>query len=91
MEKAETSNIRQEILSYLIEHPNAQDTLEGIMNWWLLERQIKHWTVQVEAALAELAEQGVVVEQTGQDGKKHYRVNRGKLGKLHPKLKGQPQ
>jgi hypothetical protein len=31
MNKAQISN---EILAYLVEYPQAQDTLEGIVEWW---------------------------------------------------------
>jgi len=49
------------ILAYLSEHPQAQDTLEGIVEWWLLEQQIKCRTVQVKEALAELVARGFVL------------------------------
>jgi len=32
----------REILAYLADHPDAQDTLAGIFEWWLLERKITY-------------------------------------------------
>jgi hypothetical protein len=64
-----------EILSYLQEHPEAQDTLEGIMVWWLSERAIKRWLPQVRASLAVLVASGELEERTGADGRVVYRLS----------------
>ena len=72
------SQIGNEILTYLVEHPEAQDTVEGIMQWWLLERQIKFQTARVKEALSELAAKGLVIELKGSNSKTHYRINKSK-------------
>lgn len=69
------SRIADEILAYLVEHPNARDTLEGIVQWWLLEQEIKKWTAEVKAALAGLVGEGLVIEERGADTRVHYRLN----------------
>jgi len=71
-----------EILEYLVEHPHAQDTLEGIVQWWLLEQKIKQWITQAQTALEELIAQGLVLERKGEDGQIHYCVNRRRLRKI---------
>jgi hypothetical protein len=75
------------ILAYLAEHPDADDTLEGIMEWWLLEQRIKHWAVEVQAALAGLVAQGLVLERRDRAGRTHYYVNRRKMKKVEELLK----
>jgi len=35
-------DISLKILAYLLNNPNAQDTLEGISEWWLLDQDIKN-------------------------------------------------
>ena len=73
------SQIGNEILAYLVDYPKAQDTLEGIASWWLLERTIRFQAAEVKKALAELVARGLVIEQKGNDSVVHYRVNRGRL------------
>ena len=80
------SQISYQILSYLIEHPEAQDTLEGIVEWWLLEQQIKFQTVRVKKALAELVAKGLVIEQKGNDLRVHYCVNQSKYKEIQELL-----
>jgi len=75
-----------EILAYLFENPDAQDTLEGIMEWWLLEQKIKRQTAKVKEALAELVAKGLVVERQGKDARTHYRINRRKLREIRALL-----
>lgn len=66
--------IADQLLAYLDENPQSQDTLEGII-WWLLERRVKFFTEGVKEALAELVDQGLVIERQGPDGQFHYRLN----------------
>lgn len=73
--RQQRSRIADEILAYLAAHPDARDTLEGIVQWWLLEQEIKRWTADVEAALADLIGEGLVIEEPGVDAKLHYRLN----------------
>jgi len=72
------SQIGYQILAYLAEHPEAQDTLEGIVEWWLLERQIKFQTARVKEALSELVAKGLIFEKKGSDSQTHYRINQVK-------------
>jgi hypothetical protein len=71
-----------QILTYLVEHPEAQDTLEGIVEWWLLERAIKFQEAAVSKAIAELVTKGLVIGQKGYDSKIHYRVNQSRFEEI---------
>ena len=81
-ETAGPSPIAQDILAYLAEHPRAQDSLEGIMQWWLLEQEIKRQLAQVQTALAELVAQGLILERRGKDGRTLYRLNRRRAAEI---------
>ena len=63
------------ILDYLSTHPDAQDTAEGIAEWWLLEQRVHNVITDVKKAIAELLAQGLVLERSGRDGRVHYRLN----------------
>jgi len=67
--------IRSEIMSYLTEHPEARDTLDGIVQWWLLENRIIHQTAVVKEALADLISQGLIREYTIDESKTLYSLN----------------
>jgi hypothetical protein len=69
------AQIAHEILAYLAEHPDAQDTLDGIVEWWLLERKTIYQKKIIKEALAELVEEGLLLEAHGEDSRVHYRVN----------------
>ena len=74
--------IGYQLMTYLVEHPEAQDTLEGIMEWWLLERQIKFQTDRVKDALSELVSRGMILEQKGSDSQTRYRINKARYKKI---------
>src|SRR5215510_15320649 len=73
--KAGSSQIAQGVLAYLVEHPQAQDTLEGITHWWWLGQEIARRTAEVQSVLVDLVRRGLVLERRGADGRIHYRVN----------------
>ena len=77
----ETSEARaayHDVLAYLADNPNAQDTLEGIMEWWLLEQNIRVQTTNVKTALSKLVDQGFVLERKGINSRIMYSINRSK-------------
>ena len=74
--------LAEEILRYLIDHPNAQDTLKGIVTWWLLERTIKHQTALVKEVLDKLVADGLVIAQRGSDSQTLYKINRRQRRKI---------
>jgi hypothetical protein len=79
--------ISSEILAYLLEHPQAQDTLEGIAQWWLMEQRIKQVISEVKSAIKELVQEGLVLEQEGADGQARYRINLEKKAQIRGRLK----
>jgi hypothetical protein len=68
------------ILAYLSEHPKAQDTVEGIAEWWLLRQRIRDSVTATEQALNELVERELVIRDEGPDGRWTYRLNQQRFG-----------
>jgi len=87
LHQVEKSELVYEILTYLAEHPDSSDTLEGIVEWWLLERRIQYAIAKVKDALAELVAKGLVLENKGRDARTHYRINRHKRAEIQGLLK----
>lgn len=80
-----------QILAYLHANPEAQDTLEGIVEWWLLDQKISRQTERVKQALAELIERGLIVARIGTDSRVHYGIERNKLEEIKSVLKNWPR
>jgi len=62
----------------MLENAAAQDTLEGIVEWWLLEKKIQHNTAEVKSVLDELSAKNLIVEFKAPDSRVRYRINRNK-------------
>jgi hypothetical protein len=74
--------IAYEILEYLNDNPNAQDTLEGIVEWWLLERTINQQTLAVEEALSMLVTERLILAHQGVDSRTRYKLNSRRRRKI---------
>ena len=72
----EKKRARHYILAYLLENPDAGDTLDGIVEWWLLNQRIGFEIQTVSQAVAKLVADGLIVEQKVADPRVIYRANR---------------
>jgi hypothetical protein len=71
-----------EILDYLARHPEAQDTIDGILHWWVLEACIRKWAPKIAETVAQLVERGFLEQSQSADGKIFYHVSRRYLSTL---------
>lgn len=78
--------IARDILAYLSAHTRAQDTFDGIVEWWLLEQKIKRETRQVQKVLDELVAQGLISPRKAKDSRTHYRINKRKVEEIRAVL-----
>lgn len=67
------SGLADEILHHLAQCPHAQDTLDGIAQWWRLERGVAVESRTLTAALNGLRRGGRIVAIAGRDGRTYYR------------------
>jgi len=66
--------ISKMICSYLRKHPVAEDTLEGIAEWWLEAEKIETSVDEVADALESLVQEGIVSVRKTQSGINLYKV-----------------
>lgn len=50
--------IETSVLAYLDHHPQAADTLRGIVNWWLPQQRYESGCQRIEQVLGSLVAQG---------------------------------
>jgi len=67
--------LRREILDYLSRHPRAKDSIEGIVEWWLLEQRIVDTKREVEKVLTQLVTEKLVGREVELDGTVYYHVS----------------
>ena len=84
------SKIARLVLSYLSENVGAQDTFEGIVEWWLLEQRIRQRAAEVREVLDDLSNRKLIVERTGRDGRTRYHLTPRKVKAIRVQLE-QPE
>lgn len=63
----EVENLAREIVEYLEAHPDSADTVEGVVQWWLIRNRYLRGLNKVEAALEYLKQEGLVEEYINAD------------------------
>jgi hypothetical protein len=66
--------VADEILAYLDVHPDAADTLEGVVQWWIVQQRYLRGLHAVGRALDGLVARGEVERVPGPDGRPLYRA-----------------
>jgi hypothetical protein len=64
-----------EILAYVTHRPSAQDTFEGILEWWVMERYLERQRREVRGAVDELVAAGFLVAARGRDRRLRFKLN----------------
>ena len=82
------SEIARAIVDYLGQNPDAQDTLEGIAEWWLPRQRIKTSKSKLKDVLTDLVAQELILQSKGKDSQIHYRINNRKLKELEAIYRG---
>jgi hypothetical protein len=65
-----------EIREYLDQNPNAADTLDGIVNWWIVQPRFLRGIHATGRAVKRLIEQGRMEEIHTPDGRTIFRAVR---------------
>ena len=86
MRASQKTEISNAVLSYLLEHPDAQDTMEGIIEWWLMAHMIESRANIIKEAVVDLTSQQLLLEHQGKDLYTRYRINRRKLEEIKTRL-----
>lgn len=64
--------IENAVLSFLDRHPQAADTLEGIVEWWLPQQRYVTAQSRIEAVLQRMVSRGVLRMRRLPDGSAAY-------------------
>ncbi len=74
--------VLRQILTYVLAHPNAKDTLEGIHKWWGLEGRAEFKRDRIQKALKFLMSRGWVTEREVTPTPRIYGVNKEQLAEI---------
>ena len=74
-EKDSSTEIEDAILAYLRSHPEAADTLEGIVEWWLPRQRYATARAQIARVLGDLVGAGLLRRDRLPGGGELYALN----------------
>jgi hypothetical protein len=78
----EERNTVHRILRYLVRNPKAQDTLEGVVEWWLMDKYTEENVLRAEAALEKLVSADLILQRRGKESRIYYKINPQKLKEI---------
>jgi hypothetical protein len=70
------------VLHYLIDHPDAKDTIQGIIRWWLPGGIMTWEEAAVQEALDLLVARGWVTQRPTTPSRTIYGLNKAKLEEI---------
>ncbi len=82
------SELCRRILSYLAEHPQAADTIDGIAQWWLQDPPLQPGDGRLQEALNDLTAQSLILASRAANGHVSYSMNREKEEEIGRLVKG---
>jgi hypothetical protein len=74
--------LKRELLTYCIEHPDAKDTVEGILSWWFHSGEARWRVDEVKTALDELTAQGWLTSRSIRQSEVIYGLNKDKTAEI---------
>ena len=82
-EEARLREVETAVLAYLQKHPEAADTLEGIVSWWLPQQRYETDRERIGRVLSELVTHGKLRCEYLPGGAVLYALNRSGSPLLH--------
>lgn len=77
-----------QLLVYFFEHPEAKDTLDGILKWWLPRKQVTPTAEDVRILLGQLVKRGWIIQTLRPGSRPLYSLNLERLQDLNDKFRG---
>jgi hypothetical protein len=81
------SQIARELLTYLGKHPDARDTLEGILKGWFLDSGNRYKPATVQEVVKDLVLEGTILENKMPGLHSVYQLNVARRNRLKELLK----
>ena len=75
--------VMQDILRYLIKYPDAKDTIQGIVHWWLPRTPVERREIEVQKALEVLVARGWVTQRQITPFQQLYGLNKDKVEEIN--------
>jgi len=82
-DEADRPEVERAVLAYLERHPDAADTLDGIVSWWLPQQRYEIERQRIEQALGHLVALGRLRCDRLPGGDVLYALNRPDSPALH--------
>lgn len=74
--------VTRDILHYLLEHPDAKDTRDGILRWWIPQRTSEPDMAVVQGALDDLVSKGWIFKRQTVPDRVIYSMNKDHLKEI---------
>jgi hypothetical protein len=59
----DSAEIEDVVIGYLHDHPNAADTLDGIVQWWIPQQRYENSRTYIECVLVRLVAAGLLTRE----------------------------